>query len=84
MLAKLIAFFKPPEYENIEQAQKARFLHFALIVCTAAGVLLAILNLSGSTSLLPTFLFVAAGISFLCIPVNKRGATSLWLFLSPA
>ncbi len=72
MLTKVIEFFKPPEYEGIEQTHKARFLHIALFVATGACILLGIQNLSGRGDL-DIFLFLFGVISFLCIPANKRG-----------
>lgn len=72
MRNKVIDFFKPPEYGNIEQTQKAGFLHIALIVVTGASIILGILNMPGNTNL-DVSLFIVGGISFLCIPINKRG-----------
>ena len=72
MFTKLIDFFRPPEYEGIVQTQKARFLHFALLVSTGTCILLGIQNLPGDSGL-DVFLFIVGGISFLCIPGNKRG-----------
>lgn len=82
MLTKVIEFLKPPEYETIEQTHKARFLHIALFVATAACILLGIQNLSGKSDL-DVFLFLFGVISFLCIPANKRGYyTQVALFIA--
>ncbi len=72
MFAKLIDFFKPPEYDSIEQTQRARFLHFALFVSAGACILLGMMNMPGTTAL-DEFLFIVGGISLLCIPANRRG-----------
>ena len=72
MAAKVIDFFKPPEYENIERAQKARFLHIALLVSCGGYILLALVNLSANMPLAMS-LFIAGGICFLCVPANRQG-----------
>jgi putative nucleotidyltransferase with HDIG domain len=72
MLSKFTDFFKPPNYENLELTQKAKFLHFTLLVTSAACLLLGFLNISEET-FLDEILFIFAGIVFLCIPLlNKR------------
>jgi putative nucleotidyltransferase with HDIG domain len=72
MFTKVIDFFKPPEYDSVEQTQKARFLHISLIVTAIACILLGIQNMPGDTNL-DIFLFIVGGISFVCIPANNRG-----------
>ena len=72
MLSKLISFFKPPEFENFEFTQKARFLHTTLLVITVACIFLGIQNMTGETYL-DDFLFILSGISFLGILFNKHG-----------
>ena len=72
MFTKLTRFFKPPEYESVERSQKARFLHFSLLVASAACILLGIQNMSGPSDL-NVFLFIVGGICLLCIPANQRG-----------
>ena len=79
---KILNYFRPPEFESIEQTQKARFLHFALLVSTIACIILGTQNMTGHTHL-DLFLFIVGGISFLCIPANKRGyITLIALFVS--
>jgi HD-GYP domain-containing protein (c-di-GMP phosphodiesterase class II) len=72
MFARLARFFKPPEFEGFEKTQKARFLHYSLLVSTGACIILGKQNSSGNTPL-GGILFIGAVISFLCIPFNKRG-----------
>lgn len=72
MLAKLVEFFKPPSYESLERSQKARFLHVTLQVVTGACLITGVLN-AGVKPLLAVFLLLVAAISFICIPLNKRG-----------
>lgn len=72
MFSRVIDFFRPPEFESIEQTHKARFLHIALFVASTACILLGIQNLSGKNHL-DLVLFIFGGLSFLCIPANKRG-----------
>jgi putative nucleotidyltransferase with HDIG domain len=72
MFKKVLAFFKPPEYDTIEQTHKANFLHVALMVSTASCILLAFLNIKNNITL-SGFLFVVGGISFLAIPANRGG-----------
>jgi HD-GYP domain-containing protein (c-di-GMP phosphodiesterase class II) len=72
MKNRTIDFFRPPEYERIEQTQKARFLHIALLVITGTCFMLGFQNMPGNTNL-DIFLFTVGCISFLCIPLNKRG-----------
>jgi HD-GYP domain-containing protein (c-di-GMP phosphodiesterase class II) len=72
MLTKMIDFFKPPEYDNIEQTQKARFLHNSLLISIVACLLIGTQNLRADT-FLGLFMFLMAGISLLGLPLNKRG-----------
>lgn len=72
MRAHLTNFFKPPEYQSIERTQKARFLHTTLLVVTGACLITGALNL-GDRPYLGAFLFLVGGISFACIPLNRRG-----------
>ena len=72
MKNRMIDFFKQPEYESIEQTQKARFLHIALFVTSVACIILGIQNIQGKTNLY-VFLFTVGIISILCIPFNKKG-----------
>jgi len=72
MFTKVKDFFRPPEYESIEQTQKARFLHTTLIVTTVTSLILGFQNMAEKTNL-DIFLFLIAGISFLFIPANKQG-----------
>ncbi len=82
MFAKVIGFFKPPEYDSLEQTQKARFLHFSLLVATCACIVLGIQNISENSDL-HIFLFIVGAISLLCIPANQRGYYSpVALFVS--
>ena len=76
MKNKFIGFFKPPEYDSIARTQKARFLHITLLVATCACILLGILNIPSKTDL-DAFLFIAGGISFFCIPLNRQGYYTL-------
>lgn len=72
MFKKIIKFFKAPEYDTIERTHKARFLHMVLLVLSGASFLLGFLNITGDTNL-DIILFFLGGVSFLCIPLNKRG-----------
>jgi len=82
MFTQVIDFFKPPKYDSIEQTHKARFLHFTLIVSTVACTILGARNTTGGTYL-GISLFVVGGLSFICIPANKRGHyTPVALFIS--
>jgi len=72
MLSKLISFFKPPEFENFELAQKAKFLHVTLLITAVASIFLGIQNMSGGTYL-DDFLFVLSGACFLGVLFNKHG-----------
>ena len=72
MFNKLFDFFKPPEYANIEQTQKAKFLHVSLLVLSVASIILGTQNMSGKSDL-DIYLFILGGASFLCVPANKRG-----------
>lgn len=71
IFTNVMAFFKPPEYESFEQTQKARFLHISLFVVTGVCLITGILNL-GIPSHLDIFLFLVAGISIACVPLNKH------------
>jgi HD-GYP domain-containing protein (c-di-GMP phosphodiesterase class II) len=72
MLSKMISFFKPPEFENFELAQKAKFLHVTLLIIAVGSIFLGIQNIAGGTYL-DDFLFILSGISLLGIPLNKHG-----------
>lgn len=72
MHAHLTDFFKPPKYDNIERSQKAAFLHTTLLVVTAVCLITGALNI-GDRPYLGAFLFFVSGISFICIPINRRG-----------
>jgi hypothetical protein len=72
MLSKLTSLFKPPEFENFEFTQKAKFLHITLLIIAAACIFLGIQNMAGETYL-DDFLFILSGISFLGVLFNKHG-----------
>jgi len=72
MVAKIISFFASPHYQIYERNQKAKFLHISLLITGIASILLAFQNLSEETYL-DEVLFVLGGVSFLCVPINKRG-----------
>jgi len=72
MWSKVLDFFKPPEFESFERAQKAKFLHFSLLILTMACIFLGFFNMPGNTSL-DIIIFILGGVSFLCIPLNKQG-----------
>jgi hypothetical protein len=40
MWSKVLDFFKPPEFESFEFSQKAKFLHFSLLIITIACIVL--------------------------------------------
>jgi HD-GYP domain-containing protein (c-di-GMP phosphodiesterase class II) len=82
MLSTLIAFFNPPEYDSFELTQKAKFLHFTLLILSAACILLGFQNLSGET-ILDTVLFIVGFVCFLSVPLNKLGYyTQIAIFIS--
>jgi len=72
MFLKLIGFFSPPEFENFEFTQKAKFLHFTLLITSGACIFLGIQNMGGNTSL-DVLIFILGGFSLLCVPLNKSG-----------
>lgn len=72
MWSKVIGFFKPPEFENFELAQKAKFLHITLLIIAVACIFLGLQNVAGETYL-DVFLFILSGISFLGVLFNKHG-----------
>lgn len=72
MVTKFLSFFTPPVRDNIEESERARFLHFALFVVTGASIILGILNLPGKSDL-GIFLLAIAALSLLGIPANKAG-----------
>lgn len=72
VFTRLIDFLKSPEYDDIEQTQKARFLHIALIIATLSCLILGIQNMMGNSHL-DFYLFIVSTVSFLCIPANKNG-----------
>ena len=76
MLSQFLSFFKPPEVDSFALAQKAKFLHFTLLILSAACILLGFLNGSGNT-ILGEVLFVLAAICLLSLPLNKLGYYSL-------
>ncbi len=82
MIIQVTDFFKPPEYDSIEQTHKAKFLHFTLLVSTVVCIILGARNMTGGTYL-GISLFIVGVISFLCVPANKRGYyTPIALFIS--
>jgi len=82
MLSNLITFFNPPEFDSFELTQKAKFLHFTLLILGAACVLLGYQNLSGET-ILDTALFTVGIVCFLSVPLNKSGYyTQIAIFIS--
>jgi len=72
MLSALVNFFTPPTLEGFEQTQKAKFLHFALLITGAACILLGIQNMSGET-FLDVILFILGGFCLPGILLNKTG-----------
>ena len=68
----IIDFFQPPVHDNIEQDQKARFLHYSLILTSVSLILLGIQNLGGSSNL-DVILFSLSLLVAMCVPLNKRG-----------
>ena len=82
MLSALVNFFTPPILEGFEQTQKAKFLHFALLIMEAACILLGIQNMSEET-FLDVILFILGGFCLLGILLNKKGYYShVALFVS--
>ena len=72
MFSKFIDWFKFPASDNIEQAQKSRFLYVTLLVTIGASLLIGIQNIQEDTYI-GIALFGLAAICFLCIPLSNRG-----------
>ena len=77
MVAKFFNSFKsPPEHENFEITQKAKFLHVTLFVIAVSCVLIGYQNRTGETHL-DVLLYVLAAISLICIPILRLGYYSI-------
>jgi putative nucleotidyltransferase with HDIG domain len=72
MIPAILHFFKPPTHASFEMTQKAKFLHYALLISAVASFFLGIQNAAGETNL-DVFLYILGGICLLCIPLNKLG-----------
>lgn len=72
MVSTFISFFKPPDSNSFEEAQKFKFLHISLLVIAGASILLGFLNAGDDTNL-DLYLFAFSGVSILGVQLNKLG-----------
>jgi HD-GYP domain-containing protein (c-di-GMP phosphodiesterase class II) len=72
MLSRIVSLFKVPEFDSIEETQKAQFLYVTLLIITGACLIIGMQDL-GDPTFTGVFLFVMAAVCFVCIPLNNRG-----------
>lgn len=82
MFSILVDIFSSPKFDSFEKTQKARFLYGALILLTIGCLLLGLQNTQDETNL-DLVLFAVSGLTFLSIPLIKRGGfNQIAIFIS--
>jgi PAS domain S-box-containing protein len=71
----LLAFLRPPVFEDTERNARARLLHAALLATLVGTLPIAFLNYRLGATGFASFVLILAALSLACVVVNQRGHT---------
>ncbi|MBN2676773.1 MAG: HD-GYP domain-containing protein [Anaerolineaceae bacterium] len=72
MISRLVAWYRVPVYDNIEETQKSRFLYITLLVTIGTSLVIGFQNIREDTYI-GIALFVLAAVCLICIPLSNHG-----------
>lgn len=76
-MRKILRYLSPPERGTFEQSQKARILHFTLLVTTFTALPIAFINIELGDLIFANILFSASALSLVGVVFNHLGYQTL-------